>query len=88
MNEIDFVGKDIEMIRDSDIVFCYQEKENPGIANCSFEVGYAVALGKCVIYINEKIKPRKRVVMLIHTSTEYFTDFQAALEHLKWEVER
>jgi nucleoside 2-deoxyribosyltransferase len=44
---------DLEAIRQADWVLVYQESSNPAHYNCSFEMGYAVALGKKVIYLNE-----------------------------------
>lgn len=45
---------DLEAIRRSDIVFAYLEEANPGGYGLSLEVGYAAALGKLIIFIDEK----------------------------------
>lgn len=45
---------DLEAIRSSDIVFAYFEDANPGGYGLSLEVGYAAALGKHIIFVDEK----------------------------------
>lgn len=45
---------DLEAIRQSDIILAYFESENPGGYALSLEVGYAAALGKHIIFIDEK----------------------------------
>ena len=49
-----YTSWDLEAIRDSDIVFAYLEANNPSGYGLSLEVGYAAALGKFIIFINEK----------------------------------
>jgi hypothetical protein len=45
---------DLEAIRRSDCVFAYLEGANPGGYALALEVGFAKALGKCVILVDEK----------------------------------
>lgn len=45
---------DLEAIRSSDIVFAYLEDSNPGGYGLSLEIGYAAALGKHIILVDEK----------------------------------
>jgi nucleoside 2-deoxyribosyltransferase len=45
---------DLEAIRRSDWVFAYLEASNPGGYALAAEIGYAKALGKRVILVNEK----------------------------------
>lgn len=45
---------DLEAIRSSDIVFAYFEDSNPGGYGLSLEIGYAAALGKHIILVDEK----------------------------------
>jgi len=45
---------DLEAIRSSDIVFAYFEETNPGGYGLSLEIGYAAALGKQIIFVDEK----------------------------------
>ena len=45
---------DLEAIRSSDIVFAYFEDSNPGGYGLSLETGYAAALGKHIILVDEK----------------------------------
>ena len=45
---------DLEAIRRCDIVFAYLEAGNPGGYALSLEVGFAKALGKRIVFVNEK----------------------------------
>lgn len=45
---------DLEAIHSSDIVFAYFEDANPAGYGLSLEVGYAAALGKHIIFVDEK----------------------------------
>jgi nucleoside 2-deoxyribosyltransferase len=48
---------DLYTIKKSDIIFAYLENSNPGGYSLALEVGYAKALGKTIILINEKTLP-------------------------------
>lgn len=45
---------DLEAIRDCDLLFAYLEASNPGGYALALEVGFAKALGKRIIFVNEK----------------------------------
>lgn len=45
---------DLHFLRNSDILFGYMEKDNPSGYGLSLEIGYANALGKTVILIDER----------------------------------
>jgi nucleoside 2-deoxyribosyltransferase len=49
-----YTAWDLQSVRDCDVVFAYLEASNPVGYNMAFEVGYAVALGKPVIFVDEK----------------------------------
>lgn len=48
-----YTAWDLSAIRVCDIVFAYMEKENPSGAGLAFEAGYAKALGKIVIFVED-----------------------------------
>ncbi|BAS31184.1 hypothetical protein [Dehalococcoides mccartyi] len=45
---------DIFYVKESDIVFAYMEKTNPSGYGLACEIGYAKALGKTVVLVDEK----------------------------------
>ncbi len=45
---------DLYHIRKCDIVFAFLEKDNPSGIGLALEVGYASALGKTIIFVNEQ----------------------------------
>lgn len=49
----EYTKLDLHMIRRSDIVFAYLEKDNPGLGTIA-EIGYAIGIGKTVILVCEK----------------------------------
>jgi nucleoside 2-deoxyribosyltransferase len=50
----EYTAWDLEAIRRSDYVFAYFESTNPGGYALALEVGFAKALGKFVIFVDEK----------------------------------
>ena len=54
---IEYTNWDLQAIRESHIIFAYLEKDNPGGYALALEVGYAKALGKHIIFIDEKTIP-------------------------------
>ena len=53
---------DLEKIKQCDIVFAYIELNNPSGIGLSLEIGYALALGKTVILVDEKHDPKMEIV--------------------------
>ena len=47
-----YTAWDLEAIRESDIIFAYFESSNPSGYGLNFEIGYAAALGKQIIFID------------------------------------
>ena len=66
-------------IADCDIMFAYMEHDNPGIANVAFEIGFAAALGKHVVLVNEK---GQRWAEMMHQTSHTFGDVAGALAAL------
>lgn len=54
---MDYAMADILGIRQCDVVLAYMEGDNPSGIGLAFEVGYALALGKTVILVNESSAP-------------------------------
>lgn len=53
-NKADYTAWDLEAIRRSDLVFAYLEAANPGGYALALEVGFAKALGKFVVLVDQK----------------------------------
>ena len=53
---------DLCAIRQCGVLFAYMEADNPSGIGLSLEVGYALALGKLVVLVDEKHDPRMAIV--------------------------
>jgi len=53
-NPYDYTKWNMDGIERADIVIAYLEKSNPSGLGMAFEIGYALGLGKTVIFENEK----------------------------------
>ena len=51
--ELEYTTWDLDKIDRSDVVFIYFDKDNPSGLGLSLEAGYAYALGKFIIYVDE-----------------------------------
>lgn len=49
-----YTAWDLLAIRDSEIIFAYLERSNPNAYGLILEVGYAAALGKTILLVDEK----------------------------------
>lgn len=67
---------DLRAVKTSDLVFAYLEATNPAGHNLAFEVGYAVAHGTPVLFVDEKAGrggiPDTATSMLRAAATEWF----------------
>jgi hypothetical protein len=50
----EYYFKDLEGVRDSEVVFAYMEKSNPSGIGLVVEITYGFALGKRIIFCDEK----------------------------------
>ena len=77
---------DLLAVRKCDAVFVYFEADNPSGFGLSIEAGYACALGKTVILVDEKsaVDPitGKRLGMLRSISDAVFDSFEMGVEFL------
>ena len=76
---IRYTAWNLTEICDCDIIFAFLEYSNPGGPNLAFELGYAHALGKKLILINEK---GQRWAEMMHTVPDVFGDVVGALAAL------
>lgn len=78
---------DLEAIRNSDIIFAYLEDANPGGYGLSLEIGYASALGKHIIFIDEKspcsYEAGRYLKIVQQTSNVVFNSLEEGVNYLK-----
>ncbi|HMN10707.1 MAG TPA: nucleoside 2-deoxyribosyltransferase domain-containing protein [Bellilinea sp.] len=71
---------DLEAIRQADIVFAYIERDNPSGVGTSLEIGYARALGKIIILVDEKQDSHFGMARV--AADVVFNDFQSGMLYL------
>ncbi len=54
MNSKEYTIWDLFYVKNCDIVFAYMQNENPSGFGLTLEIGYAIALGKQVVLVDEK----------------------------------
>ncbi|MFZ6876238.1 nucleoside 2-deoxyribosyltransferase domain-containing protein [Undibacterium sp. Di27W] len=76
---------DLDAIRASDIVFGYMESTNPGGYSLALEIGFAHALGKAVLFVDEIKDPSvsRYFEMVRQCSDNVFTTLSEAIEYLR-----
>ena len=78
---------DLQAIRDSDVVFAYLEATNPAGYALALEVGYAKALGKAVILVDEQSlrseQVRRYLQMVRSTADVTFDSLAEGVLHLQ-----
>jgi nucleoside 2-deoxyribosyltransferase len=83
-NETLYTLWDLEAIRQCDWIFAYLEKTNPGCYALSLEIGFAKALGKQILLVDEKSSKddaSKRYLKMVRASSDViFSSFEEALE--------
>jgi nucleoside 2-deoxyribosyltransferase len=82
-----YTSWDLEALRRSDIVFAYLHASNPTGYGLILEVGYAAALGKHVILVDEKSAEDEAFArqsgMVRQTANVHFTDLEEGIQYLK-----
>lgn len=85
-NQEDYTFWDLAAIRRSDVVFAYFERSNPAGFSLALEVGYAHALGKLIILVDEMSHggdmPARYLDMLREVSNKVYTSLDDALKFL------
>jgi len=77
---------DLDAIRSCNILFGYLEKDNPAGHNLALEIGYAYALKKIIIFVDEKsgtIGLSERHTAMLREVSIYFKKFDDGLPYLK-----
>lgn len=76
---------DLKAIRDADVILAYMEMHNPGGYALTLEIGYAKALGKKILLIEEHPdnERRKSFDMIREVADQNFNDLGSALIYLK-----
>jgi nucleoside 2-deoxyribosyltransferase len=70
---LQYTNWDLQAIRKSDLIFAYLEKNNPGGYALALEIGYAKALGKHIIFVDEKSKSNDEIskyLAMIHACAD------------------
>ena len=77
---------DLYHVKKCDILFGFMEKDNPSGYGLSLEIGYAKALNKCIILIDERSQDdewfRKKYDIVRCTSSVNFNSLKAGIEYL------
>ena len=76
---------DLSAVSQSDIVLANMEQSNPGGYSLALEVGYAKALAKKIVFVDQIQNPTigRYFEMVRQVSDEVFTDLQEALAYIK-----
>ncbi len=77
-----YTAWDMRAIRSSDIVFAYLASDNPSGFGLAFELGYARALGKYVIFVNER-EADMRLGMLTASADFCTSKLESGVRRLK-----
>ena len=85
-NEREYTAWDLHAIHASDVLFVYFEADNPSGYGLSLEVGFAHALGKTIILVDEKSAADsvmgQRLGMLRTVADVVFTDLDSGIGFL------
>ena len=78
---------DLHFVKKSDIIFAYMEADNPSGFGLTLEIGYAKALSKTIILIDEKSKNdndfAKKFMIVRKSSSVIFEDFIEGVRYLE-----
>lgn len=87
MSKTEYTAWDLEALRRSDCVFAYLEASNPGGYALALEIGFAKALGKFVILVDEKssadTQTARYLEMLAEVSEVPFKKLQEGIAFLE-----
>jgi nucleoside 2-deoxyribosyltransferase len=82
---IDFTKWDLNAVRCSDIVFAYLEEHNPGGYSLALEIGYAKALHKVIVLVDEMsrdVNKARHLLMVRQSATVVFETLSEGLVYL------
>jgi nucleoside 2-deoxyribosyltransferase len=82
-----YTAWDLEAVKSSDILFAYFEAGNPSGYGLALEVGYAAALGKHIIFVDEKSEAEPSVGRYLNivkeTSDVHFKTLEEGIDYLR-----
>ena len=78
---------DLFYVKKCDVVFAYMQKDNPSGFGLTLEIGYAAALGKQIILVDEKSSTNKKFEqkfkIVQESSSIVFDNFSDGINFLK-----
>lgn len=78
---------DLHFVKRADVIFVYVEPDNPSGYGLTLEIGYAKALGKTIILVDERSKYdaqfRKYFKIVRESSNVVFDDLESGLSFLE-----
>lgn len=78
---------DLHFVNRADIIFVYLEKENPSGFGLTLEIGYAKALNKTIILVDERSKLDSSFAnyfkIVRESASVVFDDFESGLNYLE-----
>lgn len=77
-----YTAWDLQAVREADVIFAYLERSNPYGFNMAFEVGYAHALGKPIIFVDEKHGPNDRPCSMLRQLSDWATKLEDGIRFL------
>lgn len=86
-NSLEYTNWDLFFVQKCDIVFAYMEKDNPSGFGLTLEVGFAKALNKIIILVDEKSELNsqfKQKFQIVRASaTVVFDNLSHGIDYLK-----
>jgi nucleoside 2-deoxyribosyltransferase len=87
INPREYTMWDLFYVKNCEVIFAYMQKDNPSGFGLTLEIGYAAALGKQIILIDEKSTSDKlfeqKFKIVRESSTIVFDNFSDGLTFLK-----
>lgn len=85
-DEDEYTSWDLTAVQMADVIFAYLEKDNPSGYGLCVEVGYAAALGKTIIFVEDPGHEKSRYFGMVRACATYAFNgvggYDAAIEHL------
>jgi nucleoside 2-deoxyribosyltransferase len=86
-SSVEYTTWDLHHLKHSDILFGFMEIDNPSGYGLALEIGFANALGKTIILVDEKSQggsPFQRYYKMVHDASHVvFPDLESGLNFLK-----
>ena len=79
-----YTARDLAAIRESDAVLAYMSSGNPSGFGMSLEVGYAAALGKPIVFVDDiQCDWRSRYFGMVRSVSHVVPTFETAIDWLR-----